>query len=72
MDAIVRAVKRQLPHISTEKRQVSIVEELFCALVVAGLCNFVAPLVFNDVSFYKTPQWFVGVLFLVLVRRKLC
>ncbi|VYS63294.1 unnamed protein product [Arabidopsis thaliana] len=69
VDAIVRDVKRQLPYVPTKEKELPIETEIFFALVLAGLCNL-APLIFNDTSFYKTPQWFVGVLFLVLIRRK--
>ncbi|KAL0736339.1 hypothetical protein Bca4012_012549 [Brassica carinata] len=69
VDAIVDDVKSQLPHMFTENK-LSILEELFYALVLAALYKFVAPLIFTDTSFFQTPQWFVGVSCLVLVHRR--
>ncbi|KAJ0266160.1 Toll/interleukin-1 receptor homology (TIR) domain-containing protein [Hirschfeldia incana] len=69
VDAIVEDVKRQLPDMLTGNK-LSILEELFFALVLAALGKFVAPLLFDDTSFFETPQWFVGVSLLVLVHRR--
>lgn len=70
VDAIVDDVKSQLPHMFTENKM-SILEELYIAIVFAAFYKLVAPIFFSDTSFFQTRQWFVGVSCIVLAHRRL-
>ncbi|EOA18706.1 hypothetical protein CARUB_v10007284mg [Capsella rubella] len=71
VEEIVKAIKRQLPYQSPASKALEreFIRELLSAAIVSCICYFLIPTLFTDLKFFASPEWYLVVVMMFVIRK---